>query len=236
MKQAVRDFMDGRGVTEKVKLVHNHIDSDIIKSAFLPNASRRKYPARTSVIFAGDKPESIYYVISGSLSAIMDEDEAGREIILSYINKGEFFGEMGLFVKPDDRPSESGRSAWIQTRTPCEVAEMSYAKFKSLSNEHPQLIFEVAAQMAKRLRKTSEKVGDLTFMDVEGRIARTLVELCRLPDAVTHPEGMQIRVTRQELSRIVGCSREMAGRVLKDLKDKGLIDSHGKTIVVYGTR
>jgi CRP/FNR family cyclic AMP-dependent transcriptional regulator len=53
---------------------------------------------------------------------------------------------------------------------------------------------------------------------------------------MTHPEGMQIRITRQEIAKIVGCSREMAGRVLKELQQQSLISAHGKTIVVYGTR
>jgi CRP/FNR family cyclic AMP-dependent transcriptional regulator len=90
--------------------------------------------------------------------------------------------------------------------------------------------------MALRLRKTSRKVGDLAFLDVTGRVARTLLDLCKEPDALTHPDGMQIRVTRQEISRIVGCSREMAGRVLKVLEEQGLISVKGKTIVVRGTR
>jgi CRP/FNR family cyclic AMP-dependent transcriptional regulator len=53
---------------------------------------------------------------------------------------------------------------------------------------------------------------------------------------MTHPDGMQIRITRQEIGRIVGCSREMAGRVLKNLEEQGLISVKGKTIVVFGTR
>jgi CRP/FNR family cyclic AMP-dependent transcriptional regulator len=90
--------------------------------------------------------------------------------------------------------------------------------------------------MALRLRKTSQKVGDLAFMDVTGRVARTLMDLCKEPDAMTHPDGMQIRITRQELGRIVGCSREMVGRVLKSLEEQNLISASGKTIVVFGTR
>jgi CRP/FNR family cyclic AMP-dependent transcriptional regulator len=90
--------------------------------------------------------------------------------------------------------------------------------------------------MAMRLRKTSRKVSDLAFLDVTGRIARTLLELAKGPDAITHPDGMQIKITRQELGRIVGCSREMAGRVLKALEEQDLISAKGKTIVVYGTR
>ncbi len=62
------------------------------------------------------------------------------------------------------------------------------------------------------------------------------MDLCNEPDAMTHPDGMQIKVSRQELSRLVGCSREMAGRVLKVLEEQGLVSASGKTIVVFGAR
>ena len=90
--------------------------------------------------------------------------------------------------------------------------------------------------MANRLRNTTRKVGDLAFFDVTGRIARTLIDLSSEPDAMTHPDGMQIKITRQEIGRIVNCSREMAGRVLKILEEQDLISVSGKTIVVHGTR
>jgi CRP/FNR family cyclic AMP-dependent transcriptional regulator len=67
-------------------------------------------------------------------------------------------------------------------------------------------------------------------------VARTLLDLCKEPDAMTHPDGMQIKITRQEISRIVGCSREMVGRVLKDLEERELVSVAGKTMVVFGTR
>ena len=97
-------------------------------------------------------------------------------------------------------------------------------------------MFAMASQMASRLRNTSRKVSDLAFMDVTGRVARTLLDLCKQPDAMTHPDGMQIRITRQEIGRIVGCSREMVGRVLKAMEEQELISVKGKTIVVFGTR
>jgi CRP/FNR family cyclic AMP-dependent transcriptional regulator len=90
--------------------------------------------------------------------------------------------------------------------------------------------------MAERLTATTQKVSDLAFLDVTGRVARTLLELTKQPDAMTHPDGMQIKITRQEIGRIVGCSREMVGRVLKTLVDQGLVSVKGKTMVVYGTR
>jgi CRP/FNR family cyclic AMP-dependent transcriptional regulator len=128
------------------------------------------------------------------------------------------------------------RSALVIARENCELAEMSYSKFKAITYESPEILFMLSSQMAARLRHTSRKVINLAFLDVTGRIAHTLLELARQPDSMTHPDGMQMRITRQEIAKIVGCSREMAGRVLKELQEQGLIHARGKTIVVYGTR
>jgi CRP/FNR family transcriptional regulator, cyclic AMP receptor protein len=196
---------------------------------FLANCRRRRYPSKSVIIYAGDTPDVLYYIVEGSVSVLI-EDEDGREIVLAYLNAGDFFGEMGLFDE------QTNRSAWVRTRVQCEIAEISYARFRQLSEEDPGILFALAGQMATRLRNTSRKVGDLAFMDVTGRVARTLLDLCRQPDAMTHPDGMQIRITRQEIGRIVGCSREMVGRVLKTLEEQGLITVKGKTMVVLGTR
>ena len=196
---------------------------------FLSNAHRRKYPNKTTIIHEGDKCETLYYIISGSVSVVL-EDEDGKEAVITYLNPGDFFGEMGLFE------SREARSACVRTKSECEIAEMSYPNFNAYTRSHPEILFTMGAQMAHRLRNTTKRVADLSFLDVTGRIASILLELSKQPDAMTHPQGMQIKITRQELGRIVNCSREMAGRVLKDLEDQGLIEVHGKTIVVYGAR
>lgn len=195
---------------------------------------RRRFPAKTDIIRPGDPADSLYYLIDGSVTVIM-EDEEGREIILTYLNKGEFLGEMGLFTP---QPS---RSVLVRTRTTCTLAEISYNRLEQLFDtdlrEYSRdILYALGGQLTQRLLNTSRKVGHLAFLDVTGRIAGTLLELCKQPDAMTHPDGMQIRITRQEIGRIVGCSREMAGRVLKNLEEQGLIYVKGKTIVVYGTR
>ncbi len=151
-------------------------------------------------------------------------------MVIAYLNPGDFFGEMGLFEQKESR------SAWCRARTACEIAEISYANFNNYIRTHPEIVFTIGKQMAHRLRNTTRKVGDLAFYDVTGRIARTLIELSKEPDAMTHPDGMQIKITRQELGRLVNCSREMAGRVLKTLEEQDLISVKGKTIVVFGTR
>jgi CRP/FNR family cyclic AMP-dependent transcriptional regulator len=113
---------------------------------------------------------------------------------------------------------------------------MTYPRFRQIAAESPGLVFELATQLATRLDRTNRKLGDLAFVDVTGRVAHAIMDLCGEPDAMTHPEGMQIKVSRQELSRLVGCSREMAGRVLKVLEEQGLLRASGKTIVVYNAR
>ncbi|MAV76617.1 MAG: transcriptional regulator Crp [Actinobacteria bacterium TMED172] len=202
-----------------------------IKNAevLIANSHRRRYTNKSTIIFAGDTSETLYYLVKGSVTVAIEDDE-GKEIIVAYLNDGDFFGEMGLFDQEDPR------SAWIRAKSDCEVAEISYSKFHELVQEYPELLFSVSQQMATRLRNTTRKVGDLAFLDVTGRVARTLLDLTKQPDAMTHPDGMQIKITRQEIGRIVGCSREMVGRVLKDLEEKGLVNVKGKTMVVFGTR
>jgi CRP/FNR family cyclic AMP-dependent transcriptional regulator len=105
-----------------------------------------------------------------------------------------------------------------------------------LREECPKILFAIGSQLTNRLLRTSRQASRMAFMDVTNRISRTLLDLCQEPDAMTHPDGTQIRISRQEISRIVGCSREMVGRVLKQLEERGLIDVTGKTIVLRGTR
>jgi len=195
---------------------------------FLGNCHRRRYPAKSTLIYAGDSSDTLYYIISGSVTVLIEDDD-GREMIVAYLNPGDFFGEMGLFGQED-------RSAWIRAKNECDVAEISYDNFHALTKTHPDFLYAVSMQMAQRLRDTTRKVGDLAFLDVTGRVARTLLDLSKEPDAMTHPDGMQIKITRQEIGRIVGCSREMVGRVLKVLEQQDLVWVKGKTMVVHGTR
>ncbi len=196
---------------------------------FLSHCSRKKFAPKSTIISAGDLANSLFYITEGSVTVLL-EDEDGKEMIVAYLNKGDFFGEAGIFDEGDKR------SAWVRTKTSCEVAEISYEKFKALVKSEPNYLLELSKQISKRLQDTTQKVGDLAFLDVTGRVARTLLDLCKQPDAMTHPDGMQIKITRQEIGRIVGCSREMAGRVLKTLEEQGLVSVSGKTMVVFNSR
>ncbi|QQF82489.1 cAMP-activated global transcriptional regulator CRP [Histophilus somni] len=196
---------------------------------FLSHCHIHKYSAKSSLIHAGEKAETLYYLIRGSV-AVMVKDEEGKEMILTYLSQGDFFGEAGLFDETQPR------SAWVKAKSSCEIAEISYKKFRHLIQVNPEILMYLAGQLAHRLQNTSKQVSNLAFLDVTGRIAQTLLNLAKMPDAMTHPDGMQIKITRQEIGQMVGCSRETVGRILKMLEDQHLISAHGKTIVVYGTR
>ena len=201
---------------------------------FLAHCHRRRYPSRTEIFRPGDPASSLYFIISGSVS-IITEEEDGRELVLGYFGPGEFVGELGLFIESDRR------EVILRTRTACELAEIGHERFydlllNRLAPDAPKLLYSIAAQISRRLLDTSRKAGRLAFLDVTDRIVRTLHDLAREPEAMSHPQGTQLRVSRQELSRLVGCSREMAGRVLKKLQIDGKLHARGKTVVLFGTR
>jgi CRP/FNR family transcriptional regulator, cyclic AMP receptor protein len=188
---------------------------------FLAHCHRRRYPSRSDVFRPGDPAGTMYYIISGSLSAVVEEDD-GRELVLGYF-------------------STPSREVVMRTRTVTELAEIGVERLHALfsgplQDDCPKLLFAIGQQLTKRLLHTSRKASRLAFMDVTSRITNTLNDLCQEPDAMSHPKGTQIRVSRQELARIVGCSREMAGRVLKQLEENGALEAHGKTVVVYHPR
>lgn len=216
-------------------LKNTQIQNPEALNAFLQLCHKKKYPAKAAVIRPGDVGDRLYFIIEGSVSICAEDEEGDQEIILAYVNKNEFIGEVGVFK------GNEVRKVTVRTRAPCHLAEIGYERFQQVLKKEllmyaPDLLYMLGDQLAGRLLTTSRKFCDLAFMDVEGRIARALLDLCKQPDAITHPDGMQLHITRQEIGRLVGCSREMAGRVLKELEDKKLISAHGKTIVVFGTR
>jgi len=176
--------------------------SDI--EGFLSLSERNLYPPEKVIYHEGEKPNTLFYVIEGSVSVIL-QDEGNREIILAYLNPGDFFGELSLFE------NNNTRSASIRTRQKTELAEISYDNFKQYAKTNPEIFYVLGRQIAHRLRVTTQRVADLSFLDVTGRVASALLDLSKSPDAITHPDGMLLKITRQELGKLTNCSREMVG-------------------------
>jgi len=198
--------------------------------SFLERCERKKFKARSMIVEAGEPSETFFFVLDGTL-AVSIKSEEDQDLILNYVNTGDFFGEMGLYKRV-----AKVRYATVQAKTECEVAEMSYDDFHALKDAYPDVLYAIGSQMAERLTQTTRKLHDLAFVDARGRITNALLDLCKEPAALTHPDGMQLKVSRQELARIAGCSREVAGRMLKKLEQEGIVEVSGHTIVVRGER
>ena len=110
---------------------------------FLAQCHCRRYPAKSTLIHAGDKSDSLYYIVKGSVTVIIEDNE-GHEMILAYLNTGDFFGEMGVFEEYED-----SRSAWVRAKNQCEVAEISYSKFHEFSAIHPEFLYALGEQLVR---------------------------------------------------------------------------------------
>ena len=199
---------------------------------FLELCHRRHLPAKALIIAPGDPPDTLYYIIEGAASVEL-ATESGNEMVLAYLNTGDFIGEMGVFLAVEDE-----RGVSVRTRAPCEVAGITYERLrraadKELREAFPDILYVLGRQLSQRLLRSHRKVESLAFADVVGRIEQALGDLCTEPDALTHAQGVQVKVSRQELSRIAGCSREKAGQALKRLEEQGRVAVDGKTILVY---
>ena len=210
-------------------LRHKAIEQDL--ADFFHCCHSKHYPAKTIIIRPGDLADTLYYIREGSVIISMENEEGG-ELIIAHMNQGDFLGEIGLFTEISDR------SVTVRSTTECKTEEISYQQLKNLSSSqlktcYPKLLEYLSEHMAKRLLSTTRQASELAFLDVEGRVKTALEELAQQPDSMRHPKGIQIKATRQELSRMVGCSREMAGRVLRVLQDQGFVWARGKTMIVY---
>ena len=186
--------------------------------------TRRSAPRGSTIMATGDQIDSLYIVISGRLKVMMGDAE-GKEVILSLIGPGEFFGEMGLI---DDSP----RSASVVTIEPCELLLITKRDFKKCLAENFEMSMAVMRGLVHRLREADRKIGSLALLDVYGRVARLLLDMS---EDVNGQKMVTKRLPKQDIAKMIGASREMVSRVMKDLQMGGYIEMRGSTIVLRDT-
>jgi CRP/FNR family cyclic AMP-dependent transcriptional regulator len=185
---------------------------------------RRSAPRSSVIMAAGDPIDSLYIVISGRLKVMMG-DADGKEVILSLIGPGEFFGEMGLI---DDSP----RSASVVAIEPCELLSIAKRDFRKCLQENFEMAMTVMRGLVRRLREADRKIGSLALLDVYGRVARLLLDMS---ENVNGQKVVAKRLPKQDIAKMIGASREMVSRVMKDLQMGGYIEMRGSTIVLRDT-
>ena len=183
--------------------------------------TRKSAPRSTTIMAGGDPTDSLYIVLSGRLKVMMSDAE-GKEVILSILGAGEIFGEMGLI---DDEP----RSATVVAIEPCELLSLAKRDFKKSLAENFEMSMAVMRGLVKRLREADRKIGSLALLDVYGRVARLLLDMS---ENVNGEKVVTKRLPKQDIAKMIGASREMVSRVMKDLQTGGYIEMRGSTIVL----
>ena len=191
-------------------------------------AMLRVFPRDRVVIMAEEEGDSLFVIHKGRVKvSIVSED--GREVILSILGEGNFFGEMALL---DDNP----RSANVTTMEETELLMVRRADFLRFIQQTPQVAIKLLGVLAQRLRKTDRKIEGLALSDVTRRITQTLLQLAEEQGTPT-PEGIVIRnrPTHQDLANMSGTTRETVSRVLKRLENQGYIIPRGKDLLIAAT-
>lgn len=195
--------------------------SDHQLAALLPAVQHRRFPRGSYVIRAGEETDALYIILAGRAKVLIPDDD-GNEVILSVIGPNEFFGEMGLL---DDQP----RSASVETLEPCEMLRISRSGFLNCLKDNFEAAMLIIRNLVKRLREADRKIESLALIDVYGRVARLLMEMAQPIDGQWIIEKAP---PKQEIARMIGASREMVSRVVKDLHEKGVIRAEKRKIFV----
>lgn len=176
-------------------------------------AMMRRVPRSQAVVCAGDRPDYVYFVLTGNLKVVIS-DEDGREVILSMLGQGDLFGEMGMF-------EEQPRSASVVAVMPADLILIAKNDFRTIMSDNFDIAWRIMSNLADRLRNADRKIESLALLDVYGRVARLLIEMSEQVDGQT----MVVRkISKQDIAKMIGASREMVSRVMKDLGQQGLIE------------
>jgi len=190
---------------------------DVIRAV----ATEKSYPKNAVVLTEGEMGDSLYMIQSGKVKVFIG-DEEGREIILKILGPGAFFGEMSMI---DKEP----RSASVTTIESSTFLVLTHAAFERCVEQQPRIGNMVMQMLAQRVREADRKIGTLALMDVYGRVASTLLELSVYTDGKLM---VGEKLSQQDLANMVGASREMVNRILKDLSERGFISIESKAITI----
>lgn len=184
---------------------------------------RKRVERGAFVVRAAESTDSLYCLLTGR-AKVTNTDEEGREIILAWLGPGEFFGEMGLI---DGSP----RSANVVASEACELLVLSKDDFQRCMQDNFQVAQKLMQILVRRLREADRKIESLALLDVYGRVARLLLELS------VEESGRRIvkkKISKQDMARMIGASREMVSKVMRDLELSGYIATENDLVIILG--
>ncbi|HEX4943889.1 MAG TPA: Crp/Fnr family transcriptional regulator [Usitatibacteraceae bacterium] len=190
-------------------------------AAISSNAPARHYPPKTIIVTEGDQAGALFVILEGSCKAYVSGED-GREAVLSVMGPGEYFGEIAL--------DEGPRSASVMTLEPSRLLVVPQEGFQAFLAGNPDFAAHFIRKLIGRIRELTRIVGNLSLLDVYGRVARLLL------DSAREEEGLLVipeRLTQIDIASRVGCSREMVSRIFKDLVQGGYVSLEKERILIH---
>jgi len=186
---------------------------------------KRRYRRGEIIVEQGRKSDALFILLSGR-ARVITSDARGREVILAVLEAGDYLGEMSLI---DNEPHSATVRAEVQT----DVLVLGRNEFAVCLPDNSSLSYAILRGLVARLRNADRQIESLALLDVYGRVARALLDMAE------DDEGRRVirsKVSRQDLAKVVGASREMVSPVMKDLEERHLIETQENGWVVLTER
>jgi CRP/FNR family cyclic AMP-dependent transcriptional regulator len=210
--------MSAAEVLRRVPLFSDLAEGELAR--FAEVTREREYPKNSVILFEDDPGDALYIVSTGQVKVVLIGED-GREVILSVLGDGDFFGEMALI---DDEP----RSAHVIAMKDSHLLVLRRDDFQAQIQGHPAIALKLLRELVQRLRRADVKIGGLVLLDVNGRVAQLLLDLAE------ESGGPKItrKLTHHTIAQMIGSSRETVSRAMRDLVERGLIEVSRREITI----
>ena len=182
---------------------------------------KRRFRRGEIIVERGRKSNALYILLTGR-ARVVASDARGREVILAVLQPGDYIGEMSLI---DNEPHSATVRAEVQT----DMLVLGRLEFARCLPESSSLSYGILRGLVARLRNADRQIESLALLDVYGRVARTLLDMAEDEKGIKIIRG---KVSRQDMAKVVGASREMVSRVMKDLEERGMIQTQENGSVI----
>jgi CRP/FNR family transcriptional regulator, cyclic AMP receptor protein len=186
---------------------------------------KRRFRRGELVVEQGRKSNALFILLNGR-ARVLTADSRGREVILAVLEAGDYVGEMSLI---DNEPHSATVRAEVQT----DMLVLGRAEFARCLPDTTTLAYGILRGLVSRLRAADRQIESLALLDVYGRVARTLLDMA---EDVNGTHLIRNKVSRQDMAKVVGASREMVSRVMKDLEQRGVIETQENGSVIIKQR
>ena len=186
---------------------------------------KRRFKRGETIVEQGEKTNTLFIILTGR-ARVVTSDKRGREVILATLQPGDYIGEMSLI-------DNEAHSATVRAEVQTDMLALGRAEFARCLPENSSMAYAIMKGLVQRLRSADRQIESLALLDVYGRVARTLLDMSEMDGEI---KVIRNKVSRQDLAKVVGASREMVSRVMKDLEERGMVETQENGSVIIKER